>query len=1550
MFLDWIAQLGLLQHDPVSNVLARFPLQVRKTLITEVASTLLVSSDLTLLSSMAHMRWAMEVLGQGFALPLEELSIAQETTQLYSQWLFEPQMRPMAFHQAVGTEDEQLLYQTIFHHYSLLFQVRTTLPTPSSPHLATHHLRHQTTTLTGSSGGTASHHVPIGILIQRHIELCKKVLTVLTMAGRQLGNSFSTQTWQVLLKVILGITDSLLREQPSHQRSTSTMMLMPEQQKMSDDLCEHLLRVLFELWLRSNTREVQMWDILKHCFSGWTHRIPVLHQWAATVLGLCQRVVRLLYGPGQGTDVVNLAVGGYNIGLDLQADFALYAWHRMIYLLKSPAQLSPPNCLAAVNGIGRMVETFLLVGASSAQSSTLPGSPPLPSTPTDIFSSSSLSLSNQASSSPPSSSSKNPAPEKKPSSPDGNTILHMFGAWLFEVSSLPIPDTSNDSSGTSSTPSHWQTFNPHHPPDSYHEAQASAFGVLCRIFSKPQPATRPFLRIYTERFYEALSIGLRSETSLPTILAQSAELFTTELEGVRMMVPDFVIGIRMAMSGQIRVTTTMGAYLSLEKQKQILEDLHLAALKVAGCIICLPNHFEKVELKEGWNEGLSKLANMGVESPKGGPGSGGNGGSSTREDKEILAQLIRVLYTADTPTDGSVPASKRFTTLKYYILEMLLNCLETETSSFNLRYLLHLIEIYVYEDVAFCPGLVGVVVKTIQEKIVTVQVPVDVALCAFDVLVGCTGLYEYVRRDSKSCARELVLALCRYVDTLLANHSLLPTTYSLVVRAYECMLEWILTGQWIVGDQDCHLAVLSSISAGINIVEKVEEYEASIVPPKPQQEKRRWGGGAAGNAMISAVGAPLSLGKPSSSAAKLFQVNNKYPGPIKILTQESKKERENRKNRSASSSMSGHQVKIPFATLRQDLSLIQQAAEKAMTLFSNQLGNFPVWTDDIGPSRMSTLWNDLGINRLHLEAIRKERTTSMEGGGDGQLYNSLGGNGPPPLPHRSRSDSDTAGPVRYFLLDRRIIVGCCESPPAALSGTPSGGGYVDERGPFVVVTMRDASGRNSWKVRVSSLEQQHQLQQQQYRMASISASQSRRSLASSKATADMESADLQEDGEDSESYSGSGIGGVSTIGVPEHRVLLVEAADETRIGLRRYVRPPASENDDDETNTGRDEDSFGGSKVAEPEDLITTKQAFDEGESIPEPMPPQLQKQRRQIAMQTPTSSVFRILMAQMGYLSLENRSRIVPLHLSDRLLAELQFLDDLKERDCIGISVYFAQSGDVSYDELIHGSPQGLPKDFSRFLDCLGWPIQLETHSGYTGHLNSTLCHTTPYFADRKNEVIFHVPYLMRSTFPAPSPSSEGYSSAEIPRMLDHQLVDQFRSVTLQDRVAVVWVEDRERMLNLLPLLLSNDQSLMVFLLIHPLGGGGDSAGGLFWIRIVVPQGITTATAGSVRLAANPLMIGPLADGMLVSRHSLGSLVRNTAISADRACRLMMENFSEPSVARARYIQEVLHNHQQQPLYRVNEDEGQGSQQQHASQPAPQESVAEFYRTMFAT
>ncbi|KAG0235098.1 glycosyl transferase [Actinomortierella wolfii] len=1471
-------------NEKISNILGRFPLNVKKTLITEVASTLLMTSDLTLLSSMAHMRWAMEVLGQGFTLPLEELAIAQETTHLYSQWLFEPPLRPLAFKQAAGTVDEQLIYQARPIHNNAAQQQRAT-PTSAPPmgssnisinsNLNSHlHLLHH-------QGQNSPTNVPVNVLIQRHVELCKKVLTVLTMAGRQLGSSFSEETWDVLLKVTLGITDCLLREQ-----SDKSSPAVQEYARMSDDLCEHLLRVLFELWLRSGTQKVEMWDILKRCFACWTHRAPVIHQWAATSLGLSQRVVRLLYGPKQGSENVNLAVGGYNVTLDLRAEFVYYAWHRVTYLLMNPARLPPGNCLIAVNGIGRLVETFLSVGRNVAVDDYHDHRPVTP--------------------------------------PDGNTLMHMYGSWLFDISAI------------SSSPSTHHIIAPYAVHETYHEAQASAFGVLCRIFSRPQPTDRPFLRIYTERFYDALSKGLRNETCLPTILAHSAELFTSDLAGVRMMVPDFVVGIRMAMSGRVRV---LGSYKSPEKQKQTLEDLYLAALKVVGCIICLPNYFDKVELKEGWSLGLLRSAGMSMDA------------ISPREDKEILAQLIRVLYTdEDSSTDPSKP--KRFTTLKYYILEMLLNCLETETSPYNLRYLLHLIEVYVYEDVAFCPGLVGVVVKTIQEKIVPIQVPVEVALCAFDVLMGCSRLYEHVKRDSKSCARELVLALCRYVDALLANHAALKTKYPLIVRAYECIIQWILAGQWIVDDQDCQMAVISSLSSGIHIVERVEEFETAHVAPKPTQEKRRWGGGTSGaSAMISAVGAPLAIGRPNSSSnsSKLFQ-NSKAPGPIKILQQKEKDDNTNKRSRAASSSVVPNIGLTVKPQQRSDLLAIQHAAELAMTQFSLQLSNFPIWINDLGPARVSTLWDDIRLNRVKLKEVELAKDY-----GD---YN--------PYPYNPQAH--TVGPVRYFLVDKKIILGCTEPIPSTLATFAMNGvsrrtsrastidprlngidgAFMDDNdaneGPSVIVTMRDTNGKNSWKIQMRYLDKSMD------QLRSISKEGSRRDCSSSsEATGDSSNTSSNTKTPPMSSTSNSSVSSackkpatIPELKIPKPRVLYVEAAEEASIGLSRIESSSDAEGEDVDNglplsqrtlrqNGGRRENSSDDISVmtttaaathqrsATGTESSTSSQGlatFSEGEAV------------ENDHSLTTTSSVtgaeiFRILLAQMGYLSVENRHRIIPLHLTDSLLNELEKLDNLKERETISISVYYAHSGDVSYSELVHGSPMGLPKDFTRFLDCLGWPILVESHPGYLGGLTKNNCRTAPYYADRTCEVIFHVPYLVHldpekqeqihqrassrfssaGSTPVPSsPSSmDGNTSHLFIPEIDaetqrHQFEEQFRQMVAFDHVAVVWIEDREQMMQL-PALIG--QQTMVYLMIHPLKG--TSTGGLFWIRIVIHG----STAAAVRLSQNPLMIGPLVDGMLVSRHGLGSLIRNTAISAERACRIASDSFSHPTAVRTKFIEE---------------------------------------------
>lgn len=206
----------------------------------------------------------MEVLGQGFCLPLEDMDITSSDISIYAQWLFQPQMRPAAI---TNEALEQEFYQIIFHQCSLLFQPRITQA--QTPQKANPTPQRQQGPYPLSAGRSSSfnlnmlpinphaNHVPINIptqpipgatqtstptagadivssLVQRHIELCKKTLTILAMAGRTLD--LSTETWTVLLKVVLGIADSLLKEPVGEWRVTGVP-------NMSDELCEHLLRV-----------------------------------------------------------------------------------------------------------------------------------------------------------------------------------------------------------------------------------------------------------------------------------------------------------------------------------------------------------------------------------------------------------------------------------------------------------------------------------------------------------------------------------------------------------------------------------------------------------------------------------------------------------------------------------------------------------------------------------------------------------------------------------------------------------------------------------------------------------------------------------------------------------------------------------------------------------------------------------------------------------------------------------------------------------------------------------------------------------------------------------------------------------------------------------------------------------------------------------------------------------------------------------------------------------------------------------------------------------
>ncbi|PKC74810.1 hypothetical protein RhiirA1_510253 [Rhizophagus irregularis] len=1179
----------------------------------------------------------MEAIGQGFALPLEEMGITSHSKELYSQWLFEPNFRPAAIRDATGRPEEQEFWQTIFHHYSLLFQPRT--PSSNAPSVSS------TPTTPGfpTSVNQAPSHITY---LQRHIELCKGVLIVLTMAGRTLGPQFSEETWLVLLKVVLGITDCLLREliisEGNPEKKTASIM--------ADDLCEHLLRVLFELWLRSKIRKVEMWDIFKKCFNQWTHRQQSILQWNATTLALTQRVVRLLYGQKEGAEMVNISVGGYNVGLDLPADFVYFAWYRMVYLINNPCTLPSTNFILALSGIGRIIESFQTIGQTSVQKVAQK----------DIEGS-------------------------LMSIPDGNTILHMFGSWLFQACSINRTDLGAK------------------------QGRAEAYGILCRIFCLPQRREK-FLRNYVTQFYQALIIGLRTDSCLPVILINTTSLFATELEGVRMMVPDFVVGIKMILPK-----------LAPNFETDIpLDELRLAAIRVASTIMCLPNHFEKVSLRANWNVGLHQ-----------------NGDKLVNNDPDeiVVNELIRVLYSeednrGDTNDKNS---TEPFTTLKFYILELLLTSLKTERSSYNLRYILHLINVYVVEDVAFCPGLVGLVVKSIQEKVLTMNLPSDVTLYAFDVLKDFVGLYEYVQRDSKNCARELVLAFSRYIDMMLSGgYGGLSLTYYLVERAYDCMMRWILVGQWIVGDRDCHEAVIATISRGISINPNNEDEGSSHSNPSNDKKK-----------------------------------NRRETTPNKLFAPRSKNTATHSENTSHHNGQNRYGKKGEVA--------VKIAAEIAMAQFVNYLGNFPAWGDNIGPSRISTLFNG------DLELAKKQLSDSKES--DGVSIPEL---------------------VRYFLIDSRVLVGFVEMPRHF--------SWTIDSSPSVIIVMRDSTGKYSWTSRMV------------YK--------------------------TQIDDNDQKNSS------QSTIENDNYEKKLPFRSNIPRIvSFNEHQIPKVDKIFEEGSDSWR---AYNAVKK------LTQRQKVVEERSLEE-------KQRYKATPAGSNSNLsspqaFRLFMSQMGLLSLENRHRMIPLRISEKLVNDLEKLDQLHE--------YVDKFTQISYE------------DFEKFLNSLGWPVSISTHSGFKAKLSSAFCKTTPYFADRTVEVIFNVPYLIHT--PLSDSSMESLSSI-------------IKNITVDDLVCIAWIEDIASMSNVPQKI---GQTVFVYIFVHPLQNTG-----LYWIRIVIP--IVTYQGTISGLAENHLSFGPLVDGMIVSRHTLGLLVRNTTISAHEVFKNLTETHHNRSYAmRRQFIEEMYHRY----------------------------------------
>lgn len=485
------------------------------------------------LTSFFHVQFAMELIGQAMTLPLEDVAIMRNAVSIYASWLLELETRPHYFRQQPPEDKEhdlQWLNQTIFKHLSKLFHPRSvsngyiiTVPNSGThlPSVTATSASSTTTSIVSSSAilvelaadegfplntrGAQGPANPQMTLAEYHehcraySELCQTVLKVINMAVRSLSASFTEFTWSLLLKVLLGITDSLLRES-----LVGLQHVLPgvEGVWLAQELSEQLIRLLMETWLRSKSDSVYLWDKLKQLTANWSHRAEVVQQWSYTSLGLTNRIIRLTCGPSQGTELVTISFNGYNVSLHLPDDYVVYAWHQTMNLMGTLENLKPLNFRLAIEGITRMVAAWKSVGFA-----------------VDPLDSQECLITKQ--------------PFGCNLSANLNTLLHVFGDWLFGAAMVVPPDLLHTASAATL-------------PTEYRKGRAEAFSILCLLFSDFRLIKSTVTSEYWVNFRAAIVFGLEKSQctdAIYAIITSSADLFIDWAPELRSLAPVYVAAI-----------------------------------------------------------------------------------------------------------------------------------------------------------------------------------------------------------------------------------------------------------------------------------------------------------------------------------------------------------------------------------------------------------------------------------------------------------------------------------------------------------------------------------------------------------------------------------------------------------------------------------------------------------------------------------------------------------------------------------------------------------------------------------------------------------------------------------------------------------------------------------------------------------------------------------------------------------------------------------------------------------------------------------------------
>lgn len=124
----------------------------------------------------------------------------------------------------------------------------------------------------------------------------------------------SSETWDLMVRLLLGITDSLLWND--------------KQNYLADDLTENLLYTLFCAFLQSGICCDDLWKKFSSCFKLWCHRVKTVLAWGSVLLALTTQVADYLVNETI-TDCIVFGMHSVEYRAIMDSKFVNYTWIRI---------------------------------------------------------------------------------------------------------------------------------------------------------------------------------------------------------------------------------------------------------------------------------------------------------------------------------------------------------------------------------------------------------------------------------------------------------------------------------------------------------------------------------------------------------------------------------------------------------------------------------------------------------------------------------------------------------------------------------------------------------------------------------------------------------------------------------------------------------------------------------------------------------------------------------------------------------------------------------------------------------------------------------------------------------------------------------------------------------------------------------------------------------------------------------------------------------------------------------------------------------------------